>query len=281
MRVRWLGWAGLELTTDNGEIVVVDPLEDATAVFTPLGLSEEEIHPPAITAPTARGTAVAGLVTHLHRDHADAGALGGALAPGAPVLGPPAPTGDKVENLGLAQAQHELAAAGLQLQPTEPWSSRALGSFTLTALPAVDGTGDPQVSWLIEADGQRVLHLGDTMPHGHWWRMARRHGPFDLVAVPVNGARLNFPHRQPPTRMPGALDPEQAAAATAALRAAAALPIHFGGYELPDVYEPVPDAVDRFTAALPSAVTVCRLGVGEEVEVAALDAPGAATGVEL
>jgi L-ascorbate metabolism protein UlaG (beta-lactamase superfamily) len=106
------------------------------------------------------------------------------------------------------------------------------------------------------------------MLHGHWWRMTRRHGPFDLVAVPVNGARLNFPHRQPPTDLPGVLDPEQAAAATTALRAAAAIPMHFGGYELPGVYEPVPDAADRFAAAATSAATVHRLGIGEELEIA-------------
>jgi L-ascorbate metabolism protein UlaG (beta-lactamase superfamily) len=162
---------------------------------------------------------------------------------------------------------HEFSAAELDLQSTDPWSARTAGPFTLTALPAVDGTGDPQVSWLIEADGQRVLHLGDTMLHGHWWRMAHRHGPFDLVAVPINGARLNFPHRQPPTDQPGVLDPQQAAAAASALRATAAMPIHFGGYELPDVYEPVPDAADRFGAAVSPAITVRRLGVGDEIEI--------------
>lgn len=271
MRVRWLGWAGLEITTDAGEVVVVDPLEDAAAVFAPLRLSAEQIRPPAVIAPTARGEAVAGLVTHLHRDHADAAALSGALASGAPVLGPPAPSGEAVENLALAQAVNELSAAGLELRPSESWSARTVGSFTLTALPAVDGTGDPQVSWLIEADGQRVLHLGDTMLHGHWWRMAHRHGPFDLVAVPINGARLNFPHRQPATNHPGVLDPEQAAAATSALGARVAMPIHFGGYELPNVYEPVADAADRFAAAVPPAVTVRRLGVGEELEMPAVD----------
>ena len=250
---------------------MVDPLEDATAVFAPLRLSAEQIRPPAVTPPGARGQAVAGLVTHLHRDHADAAALTGALASGAPVFGPPAPTGDPVENLGLAQALHELSAAGLEPQPTAPWAAHTLGSFTLTALPAVDGTGDPQVSWLIEADGRRVLHLGDTMLHGHWWRMAHRHGAFDLVAVPVNGARLNFPHRQPATNQPGVLDPEQAAAATAALGAGVAMPIHFGGYELPNVYEPVPDAARRFAAAASSGVTVRQLSVGEELDLAATD----------
>lgn len=36
MRLTWLGWAGVELEA-NGATVVVDPLQDAGAVFAPLG----------------------------------------------------------------------------------------------------------------------------------------------------------------------------------------------------------------------------------------------------
>ena len=39
----------------------------------------------------------------------------------------------------------------------------------------------------------------DTTFHGYWWRMARRHGPFDVVFAPINGAVVNFPHLQPPS----------------------------------------------------------------------------------
>src|SRR5207253_401113 len=112
------------------------------------------------------GRAVAGLVTHLHRDHADAGALAAALVSGAPVLEPPAGGGEGLEELALAQAEHELAAAGLTRRRVEPWESVTAGPFTLTALPASDGLGDPQVAWLVDAEGVRVLHLGDTIYHG-------------------------------------------------------------------------------------------------------------------
>src|SRR4051794_12437499 len=191
MRLTWLGWAGAELELD-GATLVIDALQDPGAVFAPYGDRAKGMRVPAVVAPAA-GSAVAGLVTHLHRDHADAAALAAALAPGAPVFEPPAAGGEALDNLGLVQADRELAAAAFERRPMAAWEALTVGPFTVTALPAVDGTGDPQVAWLVEADGVRVLHLGDTMFHGYWWRMAHSHGPFDVVLVPVNGAVLGFP----------------------------------------------------------------------------------------
>ncbi len=110
MRVTWLGWAGVEVEA-QGERVVVDPLNDAGAVFAPLGERARDCSPPNV-AP-ASPEALAGMVTHLHRDHADAAALIAALAPGAPVLEPCGYGGDGLEQLAVAQADHELSAAGL------------------------------------------------------------------------------------------------------------------------------------------------------------------------
>ncbi|HEX6711826.1 MAG TPA: MBL fold metallo-hydrolase [Thermoleophilaceae bacterium] len=263
MKLTWLGWAGVELAAGQSTLVI-DPLEDAAAVFAPLGPAATEALP-AIVPPTA-STAVAGLLTHLHRDHADAAALTAALAPGAPVLEPEAGGGDKIENLALAQADHELNEAGLDRRRLKPWESVDVGPFHVTALPAVDGIGDPQVSWLVEVDGVRVLHLGDTIFHGYWWRMARRHGPFDVVCVPVNGAVLSFPHRQPPSPFTGALDPEQAAVAVEILGSRVAIPMHAQGYDIPDVYEPAADAVAKFEAAADArGVPVQALDVGQDL----------------
>jgi len=266
MRLTWLGWAGVELEAD-GATVVIDPLADPGAVFAALGDPAAGTPSPDVTAPS-RGRAVAGLVTHLHRDHADADALAGALAPGAPLYEPPAGSGEGLEELALAQAEHELGAAGLERRRVAPWESATAGPFTLTALPAVDGTGDPQVSWLIEADGVRVLHLGDTMFHGYWWRMTLRHGPFDVALLPVNGAVVGFPHRSPASPLPIAMDPDQAAVAAELLGARLAIPIHAEGYEIGGLYEPVAGAAERFAAAAAArGVTARTLGVGEALEV--------------
>ena len=266
MQLTWLGWAGVELEAD-GATVVVDPLEDAGAVFAPLGERAAETPIPQVVPPR-EGRAVAGLVTHLHRDHADARALQAALATGAAVFEPPAGNGDDLEEMALLQADHELAATGLARRQVAPWQSMTAGPFTLTALPAADGIGDPQVAWLVEADGTRVLHLGDTTFHGYWWRMARRHGPFDVVLVPVNGAVLRFPHRRPASPLPGALTPEQAAIAAELLGARLAIPIHADGYEIEGVYEPVPGAAEQFaSAAAERGVPVRILDVGETIAV--------------
>jgi L-ascorbate metabolism protein UlaG (beta-lactamase superfamily) len=253
MRLTWLGWAGVELAVGD-DTLVIDPLEDAGAVFGYLE-PDREWTQPEVVAPTT-GTALAGLVTHLHRDHADAAALTTALAPGAPVFEPEAGGGDRVENLALAQAEHELAESGVERRRFAPWESTEVGPFTVTALPAVDGTGDPQVAWLVEAGGTRVLHLGDTTFHGYWWRMVHRHGPFDVVCVPVTGAVLSFPHRRPPSPFGGALDPAQAAVAVRILGARAAVPIHAIGSDVPGVYEPVEDPIARFEAAADVPVQV-------------------------
>ena len=116
----------------------------------------------------------------------------------------------------------------------------------------------------------RVLHLGDTMFHGYWWRIARRHGPFDVVLVPVNGAVLGFPHRRPASPLPAALDPTQAAIAAEILGTRQAVPIHADGYELDGIYQPAPDAAKQFAAAAAErGVPVSILDPGESIEIAA------------
>ena len=261
MEIRWPGWAGIEVEAEGARIVI-DPLEDPGAVFAPYGEAAAGVAAPEVTAP--RPDAVAGLVTHLHRDHADAAALRAALADAAVVYEPCGYGGDRAEQLALIQADGEMTAAGLTREPTEPWTTVTAGPFSITALPAVDGTGDPQVSWLIEAGGQRLVHLGDTLFHGWWWRFAERFGAPDAVCAPINGARLSFPHRRPASSLPGVMDPEQAALAAELLRADRLVPIHYDGYAFPDVYEPVPDALGRVRSA---SERVAVLGLGETLEL--------------
>ena len=109
-----------------------------------------------------------------------------------------------------------------------------------------------------------MLHLGGTVWHGWWWRIAERYGAPDVLLAPINGPRVNFPHRQPASHLPAAMEPEQAALAAELLRADRLVPIHYGGYEVPGLYEQVTDPLERLAAASGRAAP---MKPGDTVEV--------------
>jgi L-ascorbate metabolism protein UlaG (beta-lactamase superfamily) len=110
----------------------------------------------------------------------------------------------------------------------------------VTPVPAVDGDGEDQVSWVMAGGGRRIFHGGDTMWHGHWWTIAEQYGPFDVVFLPINGAVVKA--RVPAAEIPASLTPDQAVAAADALRARTLVPIHYGLHS-PVAYEEQPDVV--------------------------------------
>ena len=246
MHARTLGWAGVQLR-DGASSVVIDPLADPQALFAVAGELAKDVPLPELAEPEPG--AVAGLLTHLHRDHADAGALRAALAPGAPVLAPVPYGGDEVEEAGLADAEAELRDAGLELRTVSPWETVEIDGWAITALPAADGLGDPQVSWLVRRGDVAVVHAGDTLAHGWWWRIARRAGRIDAAFLPINAAVVAFPHRQPAIGQPVVMDGRDAAAAAQALGAATMVPMHYGAFAFPPFYVGDEDALDVARAA--------------------------------
>jgi L-ascorbate metabolism protein UlaG (beta-lactamase superfamily) len=221
MGIRRLAWAGLEVDAE-GETAVVDFVEDFSGLH--------GVDPPAGEIPPspASGAAIAGLLTHLHRDHADVDALGRVLAPGAAVLRPEKGFGSEAELALIDGPESALEESSLPTRVVKPWETVEVGPFSFTALPAADGFGDPQVSWCIVANGSRILHAGDTPFHGWWWLSALRQGPFDVAFLPIGGAVVDLPPRQPPSPLPADMDPRQAAVAAKLLGAREVVPIHYG-----------------------------------------------------
>ena len=162
MQVRRLGWAGLEVVA-QGQSLVIDLLED----LSPLASFVGEAHGP-LPAP-ARDGALAALLTHLHTDHADAPAVARVLDADGVVLRPQRASGEGLETIATLHAENGLAETGVATRSLDPWETADLGPFKVTAVPAVDGFGDPQVSWVIEAGNRRIFHGGDTVFHGSWW----------------------------------------------------------------------------------------------------------------
>lgn len=238
MRLRRLGWAGIEIEHED-QVLVIDLLENG--IFSP-DLALEGPLP----APSRPGRTNAALITHLHFDHTDPAALRRALAPGAPLYRPEPEINLAGEESLSSAVELTLRDSGLNAEPVAVWDSRTVGPFRVTACPAVDGLGDLQISWVVDTGDLRIFHGGDTMFHGYWWLIAQRLGPIDIAVLPINGPVLaDVPKLHPSSPLPSVLLPEQAAVAAHLLGASIAVPMHYG-LDRPPLYAQTPDAVGRF-----------------------------------
>ena len=242
MEIRRLSWAGVEISA-GGENLVIDLVEDFPSLHGADPPTDE-----ALPCPAA-GAVAAGLLTHLHSDHADVVALTRALGPDGIVLRPEKVTGGPTEIALVERPEAALDASGLEVRVLDPWETIEVGPFAIAAIPALDGFGDPQVSWSVAAEGCCILHAGDTLFHGWWWHAALRHGPFDLAFLPAGGAVVDLPARQPPSPLPAGMDPRQAAIAAKLLGAATLVPIHYGPLHAADNYVQVDDPAGALLSA--------------------------------
>jgi L-ascorbate metabolism protein UlaG (beta-lactamase superfamily) len=240
MKITRLGWAGLELEA-AGEIAVLDLMQH-------VGRMERFVGTPrtALPGPSRAGAAILALVTHLHEDHADADAIAAALAPGGVLLRPPAAQGGRLEVAAVQPTEERLAELGVAQRVVAVWETVEVGPFRATAVPAVDGLGDPQVSWVVEAEGTRILHAGDTLFHGSWWHIRGRTGQIDVAFLPVNGPAVDLPHRQPASPVEAAMGPREAAAAAVILQAGEAIPIHYDTLHRAPTYVQTEDPAGAF-----------------------------------
>lgn len=216
LRAQKLAWAGVRLQLEKASLFI-DPL------------ANPDVWGPALRDKIVPLDARDGdryvLVTHRHPDH-----FGPSII--RRILGE---TGTLVCDSDVVPLA---VAAGLKTRVAPLYEPVLLGDFTATPVRASDGYGDSQVSWVVFGGGRRILHCGDTLWHGAWWRIGREYGPFDAAFLPINGARFEW--RKPWSDVPAVMTPEQAVAASVVVGANLLVPIHYGvsgaeGYrELPD-----------------------------------------------
>jgi L-ascorbate metabolism protein UlaG (beta-lactamase superfamily) len=225
--VRKLSWAGV-LVESSGERLVIDGLEGRTGeVQGRIGPNRLPLHP------FADQPIDYALVTHLHKDHYDADALRRALSRGHSRVAAP------------AAVAKEVSDAGLKVEAVADRQSVQLGAFRVTAMPAVDGFGAVQCSWIVETDGVKIFHTGDSLFHGYWWEIAKISGGVDVAFLPINGARISVPGLEP-TGLPGVMTAEQAAVAARIIKAKLAVPIHYLEFHNPPAYNADPHAETSF-----------------------------------
>lgn len=242
-RWRRLGWAGVEIEYD-GQTLVIDYIRD-TSPLVPLR-GPDEPFPLSLH----QGLAAGALLTHLHADHADPGAIAQALQTGAPVFRPARAIGVQQDLELTLHAETEFVKYDLATEVVGEWEERSAGPFQVYSAPAVDGFGDLQISWIVEFGKHRIIHAGDTMFHGFWWRIANKYGPFDVAFLPINGAVVEFPFLQPASTLEAVMTPEQAALAAHILNAKSVVPIHYQSLHKPPMYIETSNAVERLSAKL-------------------------------
>lgn len=227
MIIQKLPWAGIRVQTETTSLAI-DPLFHFPSKF---GQPQEPLYPLNEFGPVD-----AVLITHHHGDHFDPEAIASFYGEAVPVYLPEA----SVELAVHSRLTHVMGAAVGQ--------SFCIGSFTVTAVPSVDGMGDPQVAWIVRSEDTRLIHCGDTLWHGYWWSIASTYGPFDAACLPVNGAVLELPGRKP-SGQPICLTPEQAVSAAVVLGARTLIPIHYGMIHHPPIYTQTPNLLDRLKAS--------------------------------
>ncbi len=248
LRLRRLAWAGVEVRLGDVRLLI-DPLEHAEPLAPVLGAPRTPL-PPIETGPGTHA-----LITHLHPDHYDQSLITRLSASGT--VGCHAP---------IAPA---LAKAGIDAVPQELGQPRHIGPLTVTPVPSLDWRGDDsdQVAWVVEGAGRRVIHCGDTMWHGNWWRIAREHGPFDVAFTPVNGVIARFEGYE--ANVPVTMTPEQAVEAAAVLGAHTVCAMHYKLFNNPPTYVEQPDIEERFhRAAEARGITAVMVADGEPVPAA-------------
>jgi L-ascorbate metabolism protein UlaG (beta-lactamase superfamily) len=194
------------------------------------------------------------LITHTRPDHYDVEVIRKILKPDGFVV-------------CSTESVSKIRDDGFEPRGLNVYDQLALGPFNVTALPAVDGLGDPRLSYFIELDAIRIIHCGDTLWHGYWFKWATDYGPLSVTFVPISGSLVDIPGVSA-TEVPVVMTPSQAAAAADVLCAQLVIPTHYGRAEPSEGRKDQGNALEAFEQEAQRRNLNYRvLALGEEIEL--------------
>jgi L-ascorbate metabolism protein UlaG (beta-lactamase superfamily) len=148
------------------------------------------------------------VISHRHYDHCDLAAFAAYPDKNVPFA----------VVRGLAEP---VRAAGFRnVIELDPWQSTQLGPVRVTAAPAKHGV--PEITFVMQADGQTVFFGADTLRIAELDEVANRFPELDLALLPINGLRI-----RPAFNRQVVMDAVEAAELTSVLRPRLAVPIHY------------------------------------------------------
>lgn len=214
----WLGQAGFALRA-GGTTLLLDPF---------LARHPDRLSPAAFAPEQATGVAAI-LCSHEHIDHFDAESLPAlaAASPEARVV-VPTPLVERVTALGI------LPDRVIGAQPDEPFE---LDGVTIHPLPAVHGVDVADaysfgrelsgglyryLGFVVEAEGLRIYHAGDTLADEELQDRLARLAP-DVALLPVNGRD----HYREAQNIVGNMGPREAVSFAATVGAGLLVPMHY------------------------------------------------------
>ncbi|WP_442598761.1 MBL fold metallo-hydrolase [Neobacillus sp. D3-1R] len=252
MFIQKLSWAGIKVSLGTTSILI-DPIENPKKFFQLGGNPKENL-----IKFSDLGEIAAILITHLHDDHFDPESIIETFGTDIPVY----VSYDSVKEVKKSKLTNVIGVGiGESLNIEE---------LQITATWSMDGFGSEQVAWIVEGGTQKIIHCGDTLWHGYWWKIERLFGPFDMAFLPINGAEIDIPIMEASGQI-ACMNPEQAVSAANLLKAKTLVPIHYKTFDNPPYYKETTEMMDRlFHAAQNSNINLALL---ETMEVLNLNHP--------
>lgn len=220
MKIQKLNWAGIELECGN-KTVLIDAVENFKPYFAVLGNPKKELIP---FTDDVRADYI--LFTHLHLDHFDTSVIEKCLKE----------DGKIIAYKKFKTSISKLNKPTVYLDFDEVFEEEGI---VFKSVFSLDGIGEEQTAWIVEYEGTKIFHGGDTIWHNQFWKLGKTNLDINYAFLPINGAVVNFQiigleH----STVPASLTPEQAFNAAKLLHSKVLIPIHYGLFET-EYYKPI------------------------------------------
>lgn len=188
------------------------------------------------------------LITHNHYDHLDIETLARLHDRDQPRMIMPLGN-DTIVRARVPDARAEAHDWNDRLQLSDAVAITLLPSYHWSARGAFDRRMALWCSYVLEAAGTKVFHVGDTGYHDGslYERLGREHGPFRLAVLPIGAYEPRW------FMSDNHMNPDEAVKVMLALRAEQAIGHHWGTFQLTD------EGIERPPAALKSALATAGL----------------------